>query len=146
MKRLKNARVAVIEATSGTQFEYLINDKMDELAIYDPQLTIEHGSFFRAYITYTIETRLPETITERFEMCGLHITCKDCPQFEEAKNRDGSRDRRAKYGYCRYRDGRAYRDMTACEQYHIEILKKGLTPDGEKLPEALQLSEKTAGA
>lgn len=143
MKRLKNSRLAVVEATTGAQFEYLINDKMDELATYNPELKIEHGRFYRAYITYTVETTLPETIAERFELCGLYYTCRQCPQFEEAKNRDGSIDRRAKYGYCKYKDRRAHRDVPACEQFHIELLKAGTTPDGAALPETLRLTDGT---
>ena len=141
MKYLKNPRIAVIEAQNAVQFENLINDKLDELASYRPSLSIEHGKFFRAYIQYTIETVLPETVTERFELCGLHFNCRDCSQFEPARNRDGSIDKRAKYGYCKYRDGRAHGDMTACERFHIEILRAGTTPDGKQLPETLQLSD-----
>lgn len=137
MKYLKNTRVAIIEATTGTEFEYLINDKMDELADNEPQLRIEPGKFYRAYITYIVRTQLAETIAERFELCGLHFYCRDCSQFERAKNRDGSIDKRAKYGYCRYRDSRALENMPACERFHIEILKAGTTPAGDKLPPAL---------
>ena len=139
MKRFKRSRLAVIEATNGQQFENLINDKMDELTPNHPELKIEHGRFYRAYITYTIETEIPETIAERFTLCGLHFTCKDCPQYEPTKNADGTTDRRTKYGYCNYRDNRTYKDMAACERFHVELLKAGRTPDGETLPQALLL-------
>lgn len=140
MKYLKNPRIAVIEAHSATQFEYLINDKMDELAQYKPTLTIEHGRFFRAYIQYTIETVLPETFAERFEICGLYFKCGDCPQFERFKNQDGSVDKRTKYGYCKIREGRTHQDASACERFHLELLKRGSMPDGRELPESLRLT------
>lgn len=141
MKRLKNPRIAVIEAQNASQFEYLINDKMDELAHCSPTLSIEHGRFYRAYIQYMIETIMPETVQDRFELCGLHFTCRDCSQIEYARNKDGSIDKRAKYAYCKFRDGRTHPDMTACERFHIEILRSGKTPDGKKLPEALLLPD-----
>lgn len=141
MKHLKNPRIAVIEAQNAVQFENMINDKLDELSTYNPALTIEHGRFYRAYIQYVVETTLPETIAERFELCGFYFKCRDCSQFERARNRDGSIDRRAKYGYCLYKERRAHEDMTACERFHIELLKAGRTPNGDRLPKALILTD-----
>ena len=125
MKVKSYEQFAIVAADSAQTLTEELNRKMIELADKKPKVAFE-GLIAR--ISYTVTEEFPESLVEEYEVQGVRLTCQDCPFFEQKINRDGSVDRRAKWGDCRAinnDDILTYRDSPACE-----ILFKKLN-DGE---------------
>lgn len=84
MKTLIKKRLRVVESDDGAVFETSFNAIMDEVANLGimPEVSFpDKGSKHCAYISYTEQIEIAETIVEEHEMRGEFDQCKDCPLF-----------------------------------------------------------------
>lgn len=116
MRTYRKKRFAFINADNASAFEVLLNEKLDELADCDPQVEFGHHSDLFARITYMQQVPLED---EPPSETGIKFKCGDCPLFEHIKNRDGSPDRRRKYGYCGFGPATyCYKSSDACDHLY----------------------------
>ena len=122
MKVKSYQQYAIVVGDSAQTLTEELNRKLLELADKNPDVTFE-GLIAR--ISYTVTEREPENIVEDYEARGVNLTCQDCPFFEPMKNRNGSVDRRAKWGNCRTHDETmTKRDSMACSKL-FQMLNDG---------------------
>lgn len=115
MKVKSYEQYAIVAGDSAQTLTEELNRKLVELSDMRPTVTFE-GLIAR--ISYTVTEREPENLAEEYEARGVQLTCLDCPYFEPLRTRDGSVDRRAKWGDCRAIENDqalVNRDSAACE-------------------------------
>lgn len=122
MKVKSYQQYAIVAGDSAQTLTEELNRKLIELADKKPTVSFE-GLIAR--ISYMETEADPEDLVEEYEVQGVRLTCQDCPFFEPVTNGDGSIDRRAKWGNCRFAEyERAYRDSTVCEKL-FQMLNDG---------------------
>lgn len=108
--RLKQVRC--ISETTAAAFEDKINEVLANLG--DPEIRIDTNMPFTAYIIYSVQRDLPETILEMFELVdGESHFCKECPHFLK------STDKRKKWGTCVLKSAPSCTDSRACEEFYL---------------------------
>ena len=122
MKVKSYEQFAIVAADSAQTLTEELNLKLRELADKEPTVTFE-GLIAR--IRYKETEEEPDSLEEEYEAEGINLTCLDCPFFEPATNKNGSIDRRAKWGGCRFAEyGMANRDARACEKL-FQLINRG---------------------
>ena len=122
MRRESYQQFAIVAADSAQSLTEQLNAKLRELADKHPTVTFD-GMIAR--IQYEISVPVPESIEAEYELQGVNLTCQDCPFFEPARNKNGSVDRRAKWGGCRFAEyGMASRDARVCEKL-FQLINNG---------------------
>ena len=122
MKVKSYKQLAIVAGDSAQTLTEELNLKLRELADKDPTVTFE-GLIAR--ISYTVTEEEPENLVEEYEAEGVNLTCQDCPFFEPARNKNGSVDRRAKWGGCRFAEYEmASRDARVCEKL-FQLINRG---------------------
>lgn len=122
MKKQKVKQYAFIEAADLDCFEIKLNEKLEDLAEYDPEVAFYENDSQLARISYTKETEArDESPSER----GARFTCGDCPMMKHIKKRDGSLDLRRVYGECDFGEmGRVWKTTPACD-YLYKLIADG---------------------
>lgn len=115
---------AIVQADSAELLTDRLNAKLYELRDKRPTVTFE-GMIAR--ISYTEDTRVKEDLCDEYEERGVRLKCGQCPLFRPQLNRDGSIDRRAKWGGCDYSPlgyGQTSKESSACNRL-FEMLNSG---------------------
>lgn len=122
MKKQKVKQYAFIEAADLDCFEIKLNEKLEDLAEYDPEVAFYENDPQLARISYTKETEArDESLADR----GARFTCGDCPLMKHIKKRDGSPDLRRVYGECDFGEmGRVWKTTPACD-YLYKMIEDG---------------------
>ena len=136
MKRIRRDRIAVISEKSPGLFEAAINNRLDELAEYKPELVIESIKDNTAFIRYTIDEYIPESLADKCELLGVKYHCEDCLYCTLKRNADGTIDRRAKKSYCEKGKKATWIHAEACDVYYFELISgTGQFKRGGGIPE-----------
>ncbi len=113
MKAQSIQQFAIVQCDSAAAFEGELNARMRELSDRNPQVKFDG---LTAYISYRETVRVPESVSDEYELKGVRFRCEDCPEFQTILKEDGTEDKRLKYGECQYAErGRTYRDSAACD-------------------------------
>ncbi len=127
MKRSSYEQFAIVHSDSASLFNEQLNAEIYRLKYNHPVVHFSESIPFYAQIKYTVTESVPESISEEYELQGVHFTCAQCPYFEPDKNADGTVDRRYKKGNCNHPDneyGRTFKDSPACDRLH-ELINEG---------------------
>lgn len=113
---------AIVQGDSAHDLTEQLNAELRLLKGKNP--TVEFDGLI-ARISYYESTKIPEDAADEYELEGVRLTCQDCPFFEPYKKRDGTEDRRRKWGACRFAPyGAAARDSRCCPK-PFECLNRG---------------------
>ena len=114
MRYVRKKRFRCIQAQDAYSFETEMNELLDVAGIpevqYDPNLP------FTAYVLYTTETQVAETIAEEYELAGMGKKCGDCPHLE---NTGDKRKKKFPCPYSKY--GETMVTTAACNRYYEEL-------------------------
>lgn len=117
MRYVRKKRFRCIQAQDAEEFEAEMNE-LFELAI-NPEIKYDERLSFTAYVVYTYEANVAETLADEYELAGKGRTCGECPYLE----RDGHKSK--KIFPCRYATyGRTMIDTKACDRYYIEFAEE----------------------
>lgn len=119
MRKQRVKQFAFIEAADLDCFEIKLNERLEDLAEYDPEVAFYENDPQLARISYTKETEArDESPADR----GARFTCGDCPMMKHIKKRDGSPDLRRVYGECDFGEmGRVWKTTPACDYLYKMI-------------------------
>ena len=122
MRKQRVKQFAFIEAADLDCFEIKLNERLEDLAEWDPEVAFYESDPQLARISYTKETVVQEeTPAER----GIRFTCGDCPMMQHITKRDGTPDLRRVYGNCDFGEmGRVYKTTPACD-YLYKLIADG---------------------
>lgn len=118
--KMSTKRFAIVRETNAQSFETQLNETLDLLNEQNPKVEFsEVGDYMTARIEYTAEIEIPEEpISEK----GVKFTCEECPYFEAETKRNGSEDKRKKYGSCPFtKYNRTFKTTAACEVLYNAI-------------------------
>ncbi len=122
MRRDSYLQFRIITADTYDELTEKLNRVMFELRHKEPGVEFE-GHTVR--IRYKESELHPEDLTEEYRLKGVDLHCLDCPFFDPLRNKDGSVNRAAKRGSCRFATyGETSRDRMACEKM-FEMLNRG---------------------
>ena len=122
MRTSSYQQFAIVQGTSAQDLSDQLNEKLKELRYKFPKVDFE-GLIAR--ISYTEHVPVPETLADEYELAGFKLTCEQCPLFKPILNKDGTENKRVKYGDCPYRDlGRTYRTTRMCDMVY-EMIEEG---------------------
>ena len=122
MRNESYQQFAIVAADSAQQLTEQLNQKLYELRDKRPQVTFE-GLIAR--ISYSESVSIPESLVDQYELAGVKLSCGACPFFEPRQNRDGLKDKRAKWGACPCAPfGKTTKDSSACERL-FEMINSG---------------------
>lgn len=125
MKNSVYEQFATVREDSASLFDAKLNEKVLELRGYNPRVKFSESIPFYAHITYTVNEKIPETISEASEMAGVCFVCGQCPNYKPMTTADGETDKRRRYGDCEYAEmGRTKKSAPACEILY-ELIKEG---------------------
>ena len=114
MKSVSYQQYAIVATDSAHTLTEQLNAKLYELRDKRPTVTFEG---FVARILYEETETYPETLAEEYAVQGVRLTCEDCPYFVPAVNRNGTEDRRAKWGGCPISEtGKTRKCSAACDE------------------------------
>ena len=137
MKYLENKKYRIIYDRTASGFEKKLNDAIEDLEEYKPEVTISESrpSGFLAYMTYTIDRKIPENIADELEIRGLQIKCSDCPYCEIPK------DNRKKKAQCQYATyGITFADSPCCNKFYEDLIEMFYEYKANKLIENYEIS------
>ena len=118
MKEKSLQKIKVVSATNGADFERKFNEAAEELAEYEPEITLKDGEGFCAYFVYTMNICTPETTEDDFSIHKHACKCCDCPFLEIGT------DARRKWFPCQYSDtGETRIDSPACEVFYKKAVQ-----------------------
>lgn len=113
---------AIVSSDSAQTLTEQLNEKLYELRDKRPEVSFE-GMIAR--ISYSESVAIPESLSDQYELAGLKLKCNSCPFFVPKPNRDGTRDKRAKWGDCPCAPyGKTSRDSAACSRL-FEMIQNG---------------------
>lgn len=113
---------AIVSADSAQELTEQLNKTLKQLKCKYPKVTFE-GLIAR--IQYTETVYIAEELSDEYELQGVKLTCQDCPLFEPIMKRDGTRDKRTKWGDCPHAHyGRTSRDSSVCSKLY-EMINSG---------------------
>ena len=119
MKCKSIQQFAIVRSDSASAFEGELNARIMELSDKNPIVKFDG---LTAYISYTETVRIPENISDEYELKGVSLRCEDCPMFDPIRKEDGTEDRRVRYGNCELaKYGRTTKDSPACDQLFTMI-------------------------
>ena len=100
-----------ISETNSALFQLKMNETLK--TIVNPDIRMDPTRPFTAYIFYTIQHDIPETITEALEMIeGDHHYCSECPALIR------SEDHRKKWHFCHTHMKKVRQDNPACIDFY----------------------------
>lgn len=112
----------VVMGESAEDLTRKLNESLYNLRYKDPEVTFE-GLIAR--ISYHENEEVCEDLRDEYMLKGVRLHCQDCPFFEPLLNKNGSINRTAKRGDCRFAEyGTTSRDMGACERL-FKMLNNG---------------------
>lgn len=124
-RRLKQFRI--IDSKDAATFQTEINEALEELAAYDPQVDSDVTAGFRAFISYEVSEDIPETLAEQFNLRGISYKCKDCPECSRILTRTGEVDQRQSRGICPHTEyGHCFLESEACELFYSKLIEEGI--------------------
>lgn len=117
MRLEKKKHFRCIRAASAEEFE----DKVSEIYEEHPAAAVmfHQAMPFLAYVDWTEDVNVPETLADEFVLKGVKLFCCDCPHLE-MKN-----DMRVRYHRCKYSTGPVRFDQPACDILYREEVKRG---------------------
>ena len=119
MREKLKQQIKVVTATNGSDFERKFNAAAEELAQYEPEISIKDGDGFCAYFMYSLNICQPESLEDNFIMHKCECHCCDCPFLEIGT------DARRKTFPCKYsKFGEARVDSPACARFYEEAVKR----------------------
>lgn len=117
MKYVRQKRFRCIQEEDAQSFENAMNE-LFELAS-DPEIKYDDNRSYTAYVVYTYEANVAETLADEYELAGKGRTCGECPYLE----RDNHMTK--KVFPCKYsKYGRTRIDMNACDRYYVEFAEE----------------------
>lgn len=118
---------ATVKEESASLFDAKLNEKVRELKDHDPKVIFSDSIPFYARISYTVNNKIPETISDVFEMDGVNFVCGQCPNFKPVTRDDGEVDKRCKWGDCEFGYlGRTAKDSAACDKLYEMIRERSV--------------------
>ena len=127
MKRSSYEEFVTVKADSTSLFDKQLNEKVYELRNNYPEVKFSESIPLYAHIKYIEDVKIPESVSDEYELLGVGFTCSQCPYFKPIKKSNGGEDGRHKVGDCLYEGnefGRSYRNQPACEHLY-ELIKEG---------------------
>ena len=122
MRYASYQQFAIVQGDTAQSLTEQLNTKLRELKDKRPTVTFE-GLIAR--IEYFEEVRQCEDLIDEYEEKGVRLRCQDCPFFKPLLNKNGSINRAAKRGDCRFAAyGSTSRDRLACERL-FKMLNNG---------------------
>ena len=118
MKRETFRQFIILECDSAQEFQEKLNLAMREHATKHPEVEFNKNKGHSAYISWTEEVTIVESIADEFAMKGIRYVCGECPFFELSK------DKRVKYTTCGCDVKNTYYERPACESLY-EKIKRG---------------------
>lgn len=129
MRKETKQRLIVVTDNDPAVFQDKFNKAWDQVESKNPTYQFNMHMGHCAYITYTEEIRIPETIEDQYALAGISYRCRNCPHFEWPRTRTGEINRVTKEGGCRYASlGISYRGTFACEYFYRQMINGELTP------------------
>lgn len=132
MRTQGGKRTKIIVAQTAEEFESRLNK---ELAALDKQRTkyelqFNHGLGFCAYIISEVQTLIPETVEDEFELIGVRHKCIECPLWVHPTKGN------VKYTRCEIVGGIRGMNSPCCEHFYqglldgtIEVEKREVSQD-----------------
>lgn len=120
MKNVEKKKYKIVYDKSASGFEKKLNKAIDALEDFHPDITIDSNrqDGFLAYIIYTEDYKIPETLNDELEIRGISITCSDCPYMQR------SNDHRKKWFKCKYASyERTSIDSPACNKFYEDLIR-----------------------
>ena len=122
MKRSSYEQFAIVKTDSASLFEKQLNERVFELRDNFPEVIFSANIPLYAQIKYRVDTQVPESISDEYEMVGARFTCAQCPYFQPMLKKDGEEDPRYKYGDCPHNElGRVFKTEPACDRLYEAI-------------------------
>ena len=116
---------AIVMEDSAELFTAKLNEQIRVLRRNNPKVSFHDSNPLCAYIRYTVDETVPESVAEASELEGVSFTCSQCPHFKPQPKDDGTEDRRCKYGDCQYAEmGRTFKTTRACDRLY-ELIREG---------------------
>ena len=126
MRYSMTRRSITIEANTPIEFDARLNEALTKTASGNPQIIDFPNYPLMVRIYYTEERAIPESIAEEYELCGRREFCEACPYFQPQLNKDGTRKRTSKRGFCGLKAAPTFSDMSACNDYYESLERGGL--------------------
>ena len=120
MKVLESKKYKIIYDKSASGFEKKLNDAIEQLNDHalEVNITEQHQNGVLAYIKYSNDVKIPESIADELELRGLQIKCADCPYIQKTD------DQRKKKFPCKYASyGSTFLDSPACNRFYEELIQ-----------------------
>ena len=129
MKQKTRNRLIVVTDNDPAAFQEKFNEAWDQVEDKNPSYEFNKQMGHCAYIMYTEEIQIPETIEDQYALAGVSYRCRNCPHFEWPMTKAGRVNRITKKGGCRFASlGISYRDGFACEYFYKQMINGELTP------------------
>lgn len=119
MKYIDKKQYRIIYDDDAGIFEKDLNAAINDLADYDPEVTIDGNrqNGFLAYLTYTEDHQVPENVADELEVRGLQATCSDCPYLRRTT------DNTRKKFPCKFsKYGTSYLSSPACDKFYHDLI------------------------
>ena len=124
MRTIKRKKILTVQATSAEEFDRKFNEASEQLS-ENAELKWDTAPMTVHFIYEDVE-KIPETVTEEFELQGIHYYCKDCPHLQKG------RDKRCKSHGCEYAEYGTVQDFSpACEFFYKQVLQGKIKPEVE---------------
>lgn len=109
-------QIAVVQAEDAQEFQRQFNELMARLSKCKPQVQFNFNKGHCAYITYTLELKIPDCVADEYHAEGIMFKCKQCPLHEVET------DGRVKRVQCKYADlGFTHLDNECCEVFYRRL-------------------------
>ena len=125
MKYKTGKRVRVVTASTGSEFETLLNDTLREIAGGRRSFEIVYNTNISghcAYITYDHTEEIPESPKEECELRGVRFYCRECPHYIP------SMDGRTTRSMCPFLNERVTATTDCCEWFYRAYVKGEVKP------------------
>lgn len=121
--RKSKEQVAILQGQSAIDLQEQINEII-ETAERNPVIEVDLANL-RAFVRYTIDVTVHETIADVYESKGCGKHCADCPYLQYECKRDGNVDRRKK-PICTRTGMHTTATARACDDYYINLQENAL--------------------
>lgn len=122
MKEIKSTKSMTIEATTGHEFDEKFNTALSQIATRSKYRIVDYpNNPLLVRIYYDEIEYIPESISEEYELIGCKGTCDDCPYFVPQLNKDGSRKKTSKHGFCACHNEPTLSWGLACDDYYYSL-------------------------
>ena len=126
-------QIKVIQSNSPSEFERQANEALMELANQNAQVEFNKDMGHCLYILYDVQEEICETAEDELKKRGVTLHCRNCPNFNWDRNKDGSVRQISKKGKCHMATyGSTSRDTLACDYFCRAVLNGELIPISEE--------------